>query len=236
MSVFSERRVEGVRRFYRLDPGEGEVALLFLGLSGILIRTSKTTLAIDPADLLGEESIPEIKNLDILLYTHGHYDHYNRQYAIDIVKKTGAKVLAESKVYYDLKDRVAAEDLFEALSGKTYKIDHINVETVRGVHVGPIILYIIDIEGIRIFHGGDSGYTELKDYIADLALVPTGSPSPTASPDDAFKIIADLKPKVAVPIHGSKGEHDNFKRLVEREAHETLVKIIEEFDPVILRI
>ena len=39
-----------------------------------------------------------------------------------------------------------------------------------------------------MFHAGDSGYVQVKDYPSDLAFLPTGSPSPTASPEYALKL------------------------------------------------
>lgn len=236
MPIFGKRRGEEVKKFYELDLEEGAVGVLYLGLSGMLIRVMDRTIALDVADFLGKEGISEVRELCLLLYTHGHYDHYSGKECLRIIERTGAKVLAESSVFNDLRGKISQQNLYEALSGRTYNIEGLNIETIRGVHVGPIILYIIDVEGIRIFHGGDSGYIALGGHTADLAFVPTGSPSPTASPNDAFKMIVDLKPKVAVPIHGSRGEHENFKRLVEKEAKDTRVEIIEEFNPTKLRI
>jgi L-ascorbate metabolism protein UlaG (beta-lactamase superfamily) len=232
MPIFSKRKGDSVKKFYDTSVEKGEVAILYLGLSGILIRVMSRTIALDVADLLGEEGISEIRGIDLLLYTHAHYDHYNRKACIDIVERTGAKVLAESKAFSDLRGRVPGEGLVEASPGQTYRIGELDIEAIRGIHVGPIVLYMIEIGGIRIFHGGDSGYIKLKGRRADLAFLPTGSPSPTASPNDAFKMVADLKPRIAVPIHGSKQEHESFMRLVEREFPVMRVEVIEDFNPL----
>jgi len=55
-----------------------------------------------------------------------------------------------------------------------------------------------------LFHGGDSGYVSLKEYPSQVAIVPVGRMSPTASPENAFKMVADLKPDVAISMHGSE--------------------------------
>jgi L-ascorbate metabolism protein UlaG (beta-lactamase superfamily) len=78
---------------------------------------------------------------------------------------------------------------------------------VRGTHVGPILLYHIQIGSIGLFHGGDSAYVPLKNLKAGLAFLPAGDPSPTASPDDALKMALDLKPAVIVAMHGSDSQY-----------------------------
>jgi len=56
----------------------------------------------------------------------------------------------------------------------------------------------------------------VKDYPSDLAFLPTGNPSPTASPEAAFKMAADLKPSVIVAIHGSEAENKEFEQKIKQ--------------------
>ena len=91
--------------------------------------------------------------------------------------------------------------------------------------MGPINLYQIRMGGITVFHGGDSGYVPLKDYSSDIAFIPTGAPSPTCSPEDAFKMAIDLKPGVAVPMHGNKYEHVEFEKKIKEKMLEIRVII-----------
>lgn len=73
-------------------------------------------------------------------------------------------------------------------------------------------MFLLEVDGLRIFHGGDSGYSQsIKDLgRADVAFLPTGDPSPTASPEDAMKMALDLSPKLVVLFHGSPEEHASF--------------------------
>ena len=73
------------------------------------------------------------------------------------------------------------------------------------------MLYQVKMGGISVFHGGDSGYVSLKDYSSDVAIVPVGRMSPTASPEKAFQMVSDIKPKVAVTMHGSDKQKQQFE-------------------------
>ena len=197
------------------------------GAAGIILNTLKGTIVIDPAMMLEDFDIAQLKTggLDLILFTHNHGDHYNTETAIKLFKATGAPVLAESLVVDSLSGKLPDEKITAGLPGKTYAFGDIVVEVVKGDHLGPINLYRVKIGGISIFHGGDSGYVPLTDYPSDVALLPTGAPSPTCSPEDAFKMAADLKPRVAVPIHGNNYEHIGFEKRIKEKMPGTKVII-----------
>ena len=83
------------------------------------------------------------------------------------------------------------------------------------------MLYQIKMDGITLFHGGDSGYVSLKDYPSQIAIVPVGRMSPTASPENAFKMVADIKPQVAIAMHGSDKQKQHFEQKVKEAMPQT---------------
>lgn len=224
-----ESRAENIRKLFVSPLGKNEVAFIYLGYSGVIVRASNRTIVIDPADLLRDEEKMALKSADVLLFTHSHGDHYNYRNAVDIFRATGAPVLAEPLIANELKGNISSDKLTSATPGKAYTFAEIVVSAIEGVHFGPIILYQIKIGGLSIFHGGDSGYVPVKDHPADLAFLPTGSPSPTASPEDAFKFASELKPTVVVTIHGSAGESKEFESKVKKMMPETTVIIPEPY-------
>jgi len=56
-----------------------------------------------------------------------------------------------------------------------------------------------------------------------LEVVVDGSQSPTASPEDALRMAMDLKPNVAVAIHGSSAQNREFQKGVQEMMAETKV-------------
>jgi L-ascorbate metabolism protein UlaG (beta-lactamase superfamily) len=166
--------------------------------------------------MLDDNDIAQVKKggLDVILFTHNHGDHYNASTAVKLFEATGAFILAEHLVAESLSGKIPVEKMTAGIPGKTYNFGDIKIKVIKGKHLGPINLYHIKIGGITIFHGGDSGYVPLRDYPSDMAFIPTGAPSPTCSPEDAFKMASDLKPKVVVPMHGFKHEHVEFEKKV----------------------
>jgi len=230
MPFFGKSKVEAIKQFYGLELGENEIGILYLGLAGVLIRVGGKTIAIDISEMLGKSEAEALQTLDYLLYTHGHYDHYNLRSCMWVFEETNTHIIAESSVYRELKGRVPDDNLVEAREGDILKFNGFTVRVIRGIHVGPIVLYLMDINGIKVFHGGDSGYVPLRGYSADLAFIPTGKPSPTASPNDALRMSIDLKPKVVIPVHGSRSEHDEFERLIEKNLPDVRVVLLSEFE------
>ncbi|MFB0543445.1 MAG: MBL fold metallo-hydrolase, partial [Candidatus Bathyarchaeia archaeon] len=189
-------KVDSVRELFSLPLGRGEAGFMYLGYSGVVLRMMGGTIAFDVADLLKGEEIGALESLDLLIFTHSHGDHYKSGETLEILRATGAQILAEPLVAGDLRGKVPSDKLTTAEPGKTYDIGDFKITAIRGIHRGPINLYHVKMGESSVFHGGDSGYVSVEEYPADLAFLPTGRPSPTASPEDALRMAMDLKPKV----------------------------------------
>lgn len=216
--IFGKGKVGGVlKEFYSEQLLERELLVLHLGYSGVIVRGKHQTFAFDPADLLSDEDIGFVEKLDGIFYTHGHYDHYNRGVAVKLHSKTGAPIVAEESVASDLKGRVSEDKLYIARPGVEISFNEVRVTPVEGLHKGPIVLFLVEGRDATLFHGGDSAYVPLKEYQAQVALVPTGAPSPTASPEDAYKMVLDVKAKIALAFHGTEAQHRRLAELISSE-------------------
>lgn len=229
-------RKDLLKQLYTTELVQGEVSILYLGYSGVIVRSISQTFAFDVADLLSEEEIEALEGLDALLYTHSHYDHYNRRVAEKIFSKTGSYVVAEGTVASDLKGVIPEDKLLVAKPRETIEFREVKISPIEGLHKGPIVLYLVEGRDLSIFHGGDSAYVPLKDYSADLALVPTGAPSPTASPEDAYRMVLDVKAKHVAAFHGTNAQHKRLVELVKSSAPEVRVTPLEEGKLVKLKV
>jgi L-ascorbate metabolism protein UlaG (beta-lactamase superfamily) len=227
--IFGKKHGSIIREFFDSEVSDNEALILYLRYSGVLIRALDKVIGFDIADLLGRDGIDEIRNLDLLLYTHGHYDHFEYRSCIELFKKTDACIVAEPSVANELRGRIPPGKLIDARPGESREVDGFKLYFIEGLHVGPIILYLVELNGLRIFHGGDSSYVPLKDYNADIAFLPVGKPSPTASPMNAFKMLSDLEAKTVIPIHGSEGEYREFEDLVKNRYPEANVVKLKEY-------
>jgi len=222
-------KADEIRKLFASSLGKDEVAFMYLEYSGVIVRTSSRVVLIDPADLLKGEETKALRGVDLLLFTHSHGDHYNSGATLDVFKVTNTPVLAEPLVAEDLRGKITPNKLTSATPGRTYTFGEITVNTIRGAHRGPINLYQIKIGGLSIFHGGDSGYVPVRGYPSDLAFLPTGSPSPTASPEHAFRMASELKPSVVVAIHGSASQSKEFEDKVKEKMPKMSVIIAEPY-------
>jgi L-ascorbate metabolism protein UlaG (beta-lactamase superfamily) len=227
--MFRKSKGAEIGRFFESSLAKNELALFYLGTSAFIARTANHAVLIDPAGFLKDDEIAALKGINLLLFTHNHLDHFNSSKTQDLFKATGAAVLAEPKIFDKLKGKIPEGKITKAEAGKTYTLGDLTAAAVEGIHRGPIILYQIKMDGIVLFHAGDSGYVTLKDYQSDVAVLPTGRMSPTASPENAYKMAFDLKPNWVVAMHGSSKQHQQFASKVKSGMPQTTVLIMEPY-------
>ncbi len=224
--MFRKSKAEEIGEFFTAPLQMNELSVFYLGVSGFIVRSSDHVVLIDPAGMLKDDEINELKGLGLVLFTHDHLDHFSSGKTQDVLKVTGAFVVAEPKVAEKLTGKIPADKLLRAEHGKTYSIGGIAVTAIRGIHRGPIMLYLLKMDDATVFHGGDSGYVNLTDYSSQVAIVPVGRMSPTASPENAYKMVADIKPAVAITMHGSEKQKRQFEAKVKESLPQTTVYIM----------
>lgn len=234
--MFRKSKAEAIRGFFASSLQQNELALFYLGVSGFIIKSAGHEVLIDPAGMLKGDEVAEFKGLDLVLFTHDHMDHFSAGKMEELFKKTAAPVLAEAKVASKLEGKIPVAKLVSAEHGKTYSFGDVAVSAVKGIHRGPIMLYQLHMGEVTVFHGGDSGYVSLKDYPSQVAIVPVGRMSPTASPEDAYKMVADIQPQVAVAMHGSDKQKQQFEAKVKEAMPQTTVYILAPYTSKILSI
>ena len=221
-------------QFYLMPLEKGEIVFMPLGIySNIMVRTEDKVILFDPSLLIEPDlEILKTRGVDLVVYTHAHSDHFSRSTAIKLFKDSNLYMVMDRHLASQMETEMPKEKMIIAESGQSYTAGDITITGLKGEHLGPIMLFRITIGNVSIFHGGDSAYVPLGSMASDIAFVPTGSPSPTCSPKDAFRMVSDVKPKIIVPMHGMDSEHDSFKKLVENELPNGKVIIPESFKPV----
>jgi L-ascorbate metabolism protein UlaG (beta-lactamase superfamily) len=229
LKLFRGSKAEEINRFATTPLQKNELALFYLGVSGFIIRSGNHTVLIDPAGMLKGDELEVLKAVNLVLYTHDHLDHFSLGKTQEIFKETAAPIIAEAKVAGKLERKVPAEKLVSAENGKSYSLGDVIVTAIQGIHRGPIMLYQLKMDDITVFHGGDSGYVNLKDYPSRVAIVPVGRMSPTASPENAYKMVVDVKPDVVVTMHGSDKQKHQFEEKVKETNPQVTVHIMAPF-------
>ncbi len=178
--------------------------LTWFGHSCVLLEGSKSVL-IDPFVPSGE--IPA--QPDIVAVTHAHADH------MGATVQLGAKTVAINEIAkYLSRHGIPAEPMN---IGGTITVDGIRFTMTPALHSswledegpgfygGVAAGYVIEMDGIRMYHAGDTGLFSdmqlIRDlYRPDVALLPVGGRY-TMGPEEAMLAAQFVGAKVVIPIH-----------------------------------
>ena len=192
-----------------------------------LTTESGKVIVIDPFLLKNPKTPEELKDLsklgkvDLILVTHGHFDHTADVQAL--AEMTGAKVGMNAdmgSVYTSLGLLPKEQVVRWNKSGTVTPIgDDIKITMVRAEHSSTVahegavhsggepVGYVIELEnGYKVYHSGDTGvFGDMKMigeyYKPDLALVCIGGWF-TMGPEEAAYAMGNLmQPKMVVPMH-----------------------------------
>ncbi len=190
----------------------------WLGHASFRIGTEDRTIYIDPWKLKGG------KRADLILITHTHMDHFNEE---DIKKISGP----DTRIICTADAEETLPNLVKMSPGESRKEDGIKIEAHRAYNISKEfhprennwVGYVVDIDGYRIYHSGDTDVIPEMDGVKDIdvALLPVGG-TYTMTPEEAARAVSMIKPKKAIPMHwgdivGSREDAERFKKLVDCE-------------------
>jgi len=207
---------------------EGQVAITWIGHASFLIQFTDLNVLIDPnfANWLfvlkrvkrAGLKIKDLPPADLVLLTHAHFDHFHKATLRRLpspriaIVPWGVGELTRGLGF----DRIIELEWWESFLRGGWK-----VTLTPSKHWGARVLsdhhrgyggFLLEHQGRRIYHAGDSAYFEGfreigQRYPPDIALLPIGAYHPEAfrvvhmGPDEALKVFRDLRAKWLVPMH-----------------------------------
>jgi L-ascorbate metabolism protein UlaG (beta-lactamase superfamily) len=195
------------------------VKLTWLGHATFRIETpGGKTVLIDPW-VMGNPMCPEkeknVKKVDVMLCTHGHFDHIGD--AVEIAKKHNPAVVGIPELCRWL-EKKGVKNTAMMNKGGTQTVGDLKVTMVHadhscGIQDGDDIVYggeacgyVVEFSnGVKIYHAGDTNVfgdmAIIRDlYAPPIAMLPIGDHF-TMSPREAAYACNLLKPKTVIPMH-----------------------------------
>jgi len=203
----------------------------WFGHAAFKIEIANRIVLVDPW-LSGNPTSPvkasEITQADIVYVTHDHGDHLGD--AIDICKRTGATFVANIELG-DFAKENGVKNVEGLNIGGSVEVKGIRLLITQALHTdsrGAPTGVIVEGEGKRVYHAGDTGlFGDMsligELYKPDLALIPIGGYY-TMGAKEAAEAVKMLKPKAVIPMH-----YKTFPVLA--QSADEFVKIVKEKVP-----
>ena len=195
------------------------IKLAWLGHAAFRIETPEgKTVIVDPW-IMGNPMCPEkdknVTKLDVMLCTHGHFDHIAD--AVELARKHNPLIVGIPELGGWL-EKKGAKQVSSMNKGGTQVVGDIKVTMVHadhscGIQDGDEIIYggeacgyVVEFaNGVKIYHAGDTNVfgdmaiiREL--YAPEIVMLPMGDLF-TMGPREAAYAINLLKPKTVIPMH-----------------------------------
>ncbi len=173
--------------------------IIWYGHACFWFEINDVRILIDPYPEVDDDMIGDV---DYILVTHEHSDHYGKTPLLSRLR--GAKVIGPKPVYLmaisdGITNVMEIEDKQEVQLGEGIKVRAIYMEHPSSQY--PVGYLIIGEK--RILHTGDTysspHFKRLKGKV-DVLIVPISGRS-TANEREAADIVEDIRPKLVIPMH-----------------------------------
>ena len=191
-------------------------------------------------------------SVDLILFTHGHVDHFMLPDTRELVADYQPKIVAPWELSFFIKAEIPGancQTFTLANKGATADFDGIKITMTEAFHsagaqltgfkganrfVGEAVGYIMEFEnGLKIYHTGDTSLmgdmkTIVGDfYKPDVVILPIGDVF-TMGPDEAAFACKLINPKITIPEHYGtfpvlEQTSDGFKKQVRKQAPQVRV-------------
>jgi len=213
----------------------GKIEVLWLGQSATRITTvTGKVIVIDPFLVKNPKTPAQYKDLnalgkvDLILVTHGHFDHFADAPALakmNNVPVYGPAGLNQAAITLGILPPELSVRFGKGGTITPFGADGVKITATHAEHSSELLWrnpatgkdeshvggepvgFIIELEnGFKIYHMGDTGLFGDMKFIADyykpdLVMIPIGGHFVMSPKDAAFATREWLKPKYAIPIH-----------------------------------
>ncbi|WP_461207308.1 MBL fold metallo-hydrolase [Clostridium sp. DL1XJH146] len=194
-----------------------EFSIKWIGQGGFIVKFKHTQICVDPYLsnsvflLEGYDRIipipicPEKLEVDFIMCTHDHIDHFDEDTLKNIHKKNIKYIGPNSCIKHFEKIDIPKDKIIPLNRMDNISINGIKIYGVYADHTEDSIGIVFVYENISIYIVGDSLYneqlTKVKQYNPDILICPINGKLGNMNYKEAAKLAIDLGVKVAVPCH-----------------------------------
>jgi len=208
----------------------------WLGHASFLIKTQGKTIYIDPYK--GDYS----EKADLVLITHEHRDHCDPE-KLSLIRTAETRIITSRSCA----EKITPNNVMTMSPGDSKDLNGIKVSAVEAYNLkrfrspgipyhpkGTQIGFILETEGKRIYHAGD---TDILPHMKELegitlALLPVGG-TYTMDLEEGVEATVAIQPQRVMPMHRRDTDITEFKKRVE-ERSETRVLAMKEGEELVL--
>jgi L-ascorbate 6-phosphate lactonase len=206
----------------------GKLAIFWLGGAAFAFKTSirknrirrpipvqlvRSFLFLETLTQLPDLMQPSEVEADLVLVTHAHEDHLDPHTLPQIAENCSSIFAGPTSCMEAMRGWCfPAERLVEINQGDQKEICGLHVTAVyahhpsnAGAQTPDAVGYVIDLDGIIVYHTGDTLYDmkldEAGEYQPDVLLVCINGAYGNMPPDDAATLTSKIQPAVVIPMH-----------------------------------
>ena len=232
----------------------GSAVMWWLGQMGLLVKMGETLLCVDYfATVIPERQVPppipagELTGIDAFLGTHNHLDHMDHD-----AWRIWARTCPEARFVFPalhresvIADGIGEERCLGLTDGESCRVGEVTIRAVAAAHefldpdpetgLYPCLQYILEGNGVRIYHAGDT--LRYEGMVPKLKQI--GRPDAVMLPingrdaerygrncignmtfQEAVDLTGELEPRLAIPGHwdmfaDNPGDPEAFRRYLD---------------------
>ncbi len=163
----------------------------------------------------------DLKDIDIILVSHEHFDHFDKKAIKSLVKQNQACVVAHDSLLNELD--IERRFLCSLNLNQKINLRSVEIECVTAHHPESFypVGFIVSSKGKKLYFSGDTSLIDDFSRIqTDVALLPIGG-TYTMDCVDCVKATKLMKPKYVIPMHYNtfnmiKCDVNEFKKKIEK--------------------
>ena len=212
---------EGWCKLEQIEEVYNFMKVKWLGHASFVINANGKKVYIDP--YVGDYS----EKADFVLITHEHGDHCDLE-KLSMIRGPDTVILTSVACA----DKLPKNNIQKMSPGEVRKFGNLEVHAVEAYNIrrfrspgvpyhpkGTQVGFIVEAEGKRVYHAGDSDYIPSMKNLGDitLALLPIMGRA-TMDLDEAVEAALGIQPKIVMPMHRRDSDPMEFKKKVESQS------------------